>query len=70
MKLLKKMLLINWHYFSHSMIEFKTLNFLTGQNAAGKSTIIDALQVVMLGETRSHIFNKAANDKSERTLIG
>jgi energy-coupling factor transporter ATP-binding protein EcfA2 len=52
------------------MIEFKTLNFLTGQNAAGKSTIIDALQVVMLGETRSHIFNKAANDKSERTLIG
>jgi len=70
MKLLKRMLLINWHYFSHSMIEFKTLNFLTGQNAAGKSTIIDALQVVMLGETRSHIFNKAANDKSERTLIG
>ena len=70
MKLLKRMLLINWHYFSHSMIEFKTLNFLTGQNAAGKSTLIDAMQVVMLGETRSHIFNKAANDKSERTLIG
>ena len=70
MKTLSRMLLINWHYFSHTEIEFKTLNFLTGQNAAGKSTIIDALQVAMLGETRSYIFNKAANDKSERTLIG
>lgn len=70
MKSLEKMLLINWHYFSHTMVEFKMLNFLTGQNAAGKSTLIDALQVVMLGETRSHIFNKAANDKSERTLVG
>lgn len=70
MKLLSKMLLINWHYFGHSEIEFKMLNFLTGQNAVGKSTLIDALQVVMLGETKSYLFNKAANDKSERTLIG
>ncbi len=70
MKELRKMLVLNWHYFSHTEIEFKTLNFLTGQNAAGKSTLIDALQVVMLGETKSYIFNKAANDKSERTLIG
>ncbi len=70
MKLLKNMLVINWHYFSHALVPFDQVNFLTGQNAAGKSTLLDALQVVMLGETQSYIFNKAANDKSERTLIG
>ena len=48
MKLLKKLLLINWHYFSHQMIEFEQLNYMTGVNASGKSTIIDALQLVLL----------------------
>lgn len=70
MKKLTHMLMINWHYFSHSLVSFDDINFLTGQNAAGKSTLLDALQVVILGETKSYIFNKAANDKSERTLIG
>lgn len=44
------------------------INFLTGKNSAGKSTIIDALQVVLMGETRSTAFNRAASKKSERTL--
>lgn len=70
MKLLKKMLLINWHYFSHELIQFERLNFLTGQNAAGKSTLIDAMQIVLLGETKSYFFNKAANERSERTIGG
>ena len=26
MKLLKKLLLINWHYFSHQLLEFEQLN--------------------------------------------
>ena len=51
MKLLKKLLLINWHYFSHQMIEFEQLNYMTGVNASGKSTIIDALQLVLFGDT-------------------
>lgn len=70
MKLLKKMLLVNWHYFWQEMIEFAEINFLTGRNAAGKSTLIDALQLVLLGDTSGHFFNKAANDKSTRTLKG
>ncbi|MEA3422343.1 MAG: ATP-binding protein, partial [Bacillota bacterium] len=70
MKHLKKMLLVNWHYFSHELIHFDNINFLTGQNASGKSTIIDAMQLLLLGETRSYFFNKAANEKSERTLLG
>ena len=46
------------------------INFLTGKNGAGKSTVIDALQIVLLGETNSRNFNQAANEKSQRTLEG
>ncbi|MCR4443431.1 MAG: SbcC/MukB-like Walker B domain-containing protein [Peptococcaceae bacterium] len=70
MKLLKKLLLINWHYFWNDLIEFEKINFLTGRNAAGKSTLIDALQLLLLGDTSGHFFNKAANERSSRTLKG
>lgn len=70
MKLLRRMLLVNWHYFVHEMIEFAPVTFLTGKNAAGKSTILDALQLVVLGDTSGHYFNKAANDNAKRTLRG
>lgn len=69
MKILKKLLLINWHYFTHEKIEFEQLNFMTGVNASGKSTIIDALQLVLLGDTSGAYFNKSASGKSSRTLI-
>ena len=70
MKKLKKILLINWLYFSKELIEVEDINFLTGKNGAGKSTVIDALQIVLLGETNSRNFNQAANEKSQRTLEG
>jgi energy-coupling factor transporter ATP-binding protein EcfA2 len=70
MKILKKMLLIHWHYFVHETIEFDFVNFLTGKNASGKSTIIDALQLVLLADTSGNSFNKAASGKNNRTLRG
>ena len=70
MKKLKKILLINWLYFSKEIIEVGDINFLTGKNGAGKSTAIDALQIVLLGETNARNFNQAANEKSQRTLDG
>lgn len=70
MKKLKKILLINWLYFSKELIEIDDINFLTGKNGAGKSTVIDALQIVLLGETNARNFNQAANEKSQRTLDG
>lgn len=70
MKLLKKLLLINWHYIFYDVIEFEHINFLTGKNASGKSTIIDALQLLVLGDTSGYFFNKAANDNSQRNLKG
>ena len=68
MKKMTRLLLINWHYFQNTIIDFGTINFLTGKNSSGKSTIIDAMQVVLMGETRSSAFNRAASKKSERTL--
>ncbi|HEY5556241.1 ATP-binding protein [Acetobacterium sp.] len=70
MKTLRKLLLIHWHYFNHELIEFGQLNFLTGKNASGKSTIIDALQLILLGDTSGNFFNKAASGRGNRTLKG
>lgn len=70
MKALKKIKIINWHYFWNQTISVEPIVFLTGVNASGKSTLIDALQVVLLGETSGRSFNKAAMDKSARTLKG
>ena len=64
MKLLKKVRIINWHYFYNVTFELDQINFLTGQNAAGKSTLIDAMQIVLLGDTSGRTFNKAANENA------
>lgn len=68
MKKLTRMLLIHWHHYEKELIDFEMINFLTGKTAAGKSTIIDALQLVLLGDTDGNFFNKAANSRSARTL--
>ena len=34
MKLLRKLLLINWHYIDHELLELENVNFLTGKNAS------------------------------------
>jgi uncharacterized protein YPO0396 len=68
MKQFKKVLILKWHYIEHECIQLGNINFLTGKNASGKSTLIDAMQLVLLGETNGNFFNKAANEKSLRTL--
>ncbi len=71
MKTLQKLRLINWHYFTNTTVDIKNITFLTGPNGTGKSTVIDALQILILGTTRPDNFNKAANEKgrSGRTLL-
>lgn len=71
MKHLVKLRLINWHYFSNTTTDIKNITFLTGPNGTGKSTIIDAMQILILGSTRPDNFNKAANEKgrSGRSLL-
>lgn len=70
MKRMTKLLLIHWHYFVHEVIEFDKVNFLTGKNASGKSTVIDALQLLLLADTSGSFFNKAASGRGNRTLSG
>ncbi|MFI3252238.1 MAG: SbcC/MukB-like Walker B domain-containing protein [bacterium] len=68
MKRLTKIRLINWHYFGNETINIKNNVLLTGQNATGKSTILDALTyVITAGDTQ---FNLAANEKGKRDLRG
>ena len=70
MKTLKRMLLIHWYTFTQELIEFDKINFLTGNNSTGKSTLVDAMQVVLLGDTSGRFFNKAASEKSDRSMKG
>jgi energy-coupling factor transporter ATP-binding protein EcfA2 len=70
MKSLARLRLINWHLFANENIDIKNITFLTGANGTGKSTIIDAIQIVLLGDTSGRNFNKAANDRTGRTLRG
>ena len=66
MKKLTKIRLINWHYIVNETIEIKNNVLLTGPNASGKSTILDAITyVITAGETQ---FNLAANEKGKRDL--
>lgn len=68
MKKLTNIRLINWHYFSNETIAIKNNALITGQNATGKSTIVDAIAYVLTAGDQ--IFNLAANDKSKRDLRG
>lgn len=65
-KKLTRLKLINWHYFNNETILLKNTNLFSGENGAGKSTILDALQLVLT--TNSRRFNLAANADSSRTL--
>lgn len=68
MKKLTRMKLINWHYIVDSTIDFNGSCLVTGDNGAGKSTILDAMQFVLTcGKTR---FNSAAHERTKRDLIG
>ena len=68
MKKLVKVRLINWHYLANETIELDGNTLLTGPNASGKSTIMDAITYVLTaGDTA---FNLAANEKGKRDLKG
>ncbi len=68
---LTRICLNNWHYISKKILSFhKEINFFTGHSGSGKSTVIDALQIVLYANTDGRgFFNKAAADDSDRSLI-
>ena len=68
---LSRIVLNNWHYINHRILSFNEgINFFTGHSGSGKSTVIDAMQVVLYANTDGRaFFNKAAADDSDRSLI-
>ncbi len=70
-KALSKICLNNWHYIEHKVLSLnEDINFFTGHSGSGKSTVIDALQIVLYANTDGRgFFNKAAADDSDRSLI-
>lgn len=67
-KILTRIQLINWHYFENERISVNGSTLISGENTAGKSTILDAIQLVLTTNTRR--FNVAANEKGNRSLKG
>lgn len=68
---LSRICLNNWHYIDRKILSFhEGINFFTGHSGSGKSTVIDALQILLYANTDGRgFFNKAAADDSDRTLL-
>ena len=65
---LSKICLNNWHYIDKKVLTLNEgINFFTGHSGSGKSTVLDALQIVLYADTDGRrFFNKAAADDSNR----
>ena len=70
-KIFSRMLINNWGGISHKMLEFhEYVNLFSGKSGSGKSTVMDAIQVVLYGSVASSFLNKAADDtKNKRSVL-
>ncbi len=69
MTTLRRLRLVNWHFFTDETIEIGPATLLAGDNGTGKSTIIDAIQYALVARIGKIRFNAAASDRrASRTL--
>lgn len=68
MKKLTRVRLINWHRFYDATVDIGDSTLISGENGAGKSTFLDAIQFVIT--CSSGHFNKAAHENGKRKLTG
>ncbi len=69
MLILRRARLVNWHFFTDSMIEFGPATLLGGDNGSGKSTIIDAIQYALVAQVGKIRFNAAAGERRTARTI-
>lgn len=67
-KHLSKIKLINWMYFVNTTIVSNGNTIITGMNASGKSTIVDAIQLALIADKRKVKFNNAADAEGKRDV--
>ncbi len=70
-KIFKRMCLNNWGGITHQILEFhEYVNLFSGMSGSGKSTVMDAIQVILYGSVSSSFLNKAADDaKNKRSVL-
>lgn len=69
-KLLSKIYLINWYLFGEELIAIDRHTVILGANGAGKSSLIDAIQTVLLGGDKRYIrYNPGVDERSKRSLM-
>lgn len=69
-KIFTKMLLNNWGGISHKELVFhEYVNLFSGKSGSGKSTVMDAIQVILYGSVAASFLNKAADDAKNRRSV-
>lgn len=70
-KIFTRMCLNNWGGITHKILEFNEyVNLFAGKSGSGKSTVMDAIQVILYGSFSPAFLNKAADDaKNKRSVL-
>lgn len=69
-KVFTRMCLNNWGGIDHKVLEFhEYVNLFSGKSGSGKSTVMDAIQVILYGSFSPSFLNKAADDTKNRRSV-
>lgn len=65
---LTRIFLHNWHRFAHHLIDVQDGLYLAGHNGSGKSSVLDALQLLLIADQTRIRYNSSAQERSARNL--
>ena len=69
-KVFTRMCLNNWGGIDHKVLEFhEYVNLFSGKSGSGKSTVMDAIQVILYGSFSPSFLDKAADDAKNRRSV-